>query len=68
MNIYLIMGRYVSSHHLVLPSADQKVVRYEWLKSLVSFSIFAVSIGLAFLNPQLAKLMWVTIFLSALLS
>lgn len=62
--IYLIMQWYASSHHrLILPSLDQKTIRYGYLRALIAFIIFALSIGLAFLNPQLAKLAWIAIFL-----
>ena len=61
--MYLILSWYASSHHrLILASLDQKTVRYDLLKSLVTIAMFALSIGLAFLNPNLAKLTWVAIF------
>lgn len=61
--IYLIMGWYVSSRHLNLPSLNQNMIRYERLRTLLSVCLFALSIGLAFLNPQLAKFTWIAIFI-----
>ncbi len=62
--IYLIMNWYASSHHrLIAPSVDQKTIRYGFLRSLIAVSMFALSIGIAFLNPDLAKLFWFAIFI-----
>jgi uncharacterized membrane protein len=62
--IYLIIGWYASSHHrLVLPSLDQKTIRYGHVRAIITVSMFALSIGLAFLSPQLAKLSWIAIFI-----
>ena len=62
--IYLIMNWYASSHHrLIAPSVDQKTITYGFLRSLISISMFALSIGIAFLNPNLAKLWWLSIFI-----
>lgn len=62
--IYLLITWYASSHHrLVLPSLDEKTIRYGHARSFITVSMFAFSIGLAFLNPQLAKLSWIAIFI-----
>jgi uncharacterized membrane protein len=62
--IYLSMHRYASSHHrLIAPSVDQKTIRYGFLRSLIAAFMFALSIGVAFLNPDLAKLLWLAIFI-----
>ncbi len=62
--IYLLITWYASSHHrLVLPSLDQKTIRYGYVRSFITVSMFALSIGLAFLNPLLAKLSWIAIFI-----
>jgi uncharacterized membrane protein len=60
---YLTMWWYAHSHHrLILPSLDQKTIRYGELRSLIPLSILALSIGLSFLNPLLAQLTWISIF------
>ncbi|MDQ2885606.1 MAG: TMEM175 family protein [Chloroflexota bacterium] len=62
--IYLVIGWYTSSHHrLIPPSLDEKTLRYAHWRSFITVSMFALSIGLAFLNPQLAKLSWIAIFI-----
>ena len=62
--IYLIMNWYASSHHrLIAPSVDQKTITYGYLRSLIAVTMFALSIGIAFLNPDLAKFWWLAIFI-----
>jgi uncharacterized membrane protein len=61
--IYLILDWYASSHHrLIASSVDQKTIKYGYLRSLLTITMFALSIGLAFLNTELAKLSWIAIF------
>ena len=63
-SLFLVMEWYASfQHRLIPPSVDQKTIRYGYLRALIAVGLFAFSIGLAFLNPQLAKLSWIAIFL-----
>jgi uncharacterized membrane protein len=60
--IYMIMEWYAFSYHrLIVPSLDQKTIKYTHSRSLIAFFIFTLSIGIAFLNPILAKLLWIAI-------
>jgi uncharacterized membrane protein len=62
--IFLIMFWYAASHHrLIAPSVGQKTIRENLLRSFIAVSMFALSIGLAFLNPGLTKLWWLAIFI-----
>ena len=63
-SMFFIIDWYASFHHrLIPPSVDQETIRYGYMRSLIAVGLFVLSIGLAFINPQLAKLSWITIFL-----
>jgi uncharacterized membrane protein len=63
-SLFLVMEWYACFHHrLIPPSVDEKMIRYGYMRALIPIGIFVLSIGLAFLNPQLAKLSWIAIFL-----
>jgi len=60
---YVSISWYAFSYRrLTLPSLNQKATRHAELRALITLAIFALSIGLAFINPWLAKLAWITIF------
>jgi TMEM175 potassium channel family protein len=60
--IYQFMEWYVSSHRrLISPSLNQKAMTSAHLRGLISCAIFALSIGVAFLNPSLAQLCWIAV-------
>jgi uncharacterized membrane protein len=52
-------------NRLIDPHFDSRQRRHETQIALVVFSIFAVSIGLAFINADLAKLFWILIAIAA---
>jgi uncharacterized membrane protein len=61
--IFLIMSWYTASHDQVTDSArDQRSMTYDHLRSVIPGCIFALSIGLAFLNNRLAQLSWIAMF------
>lgn len=61
--ISMIMSWYASSHHrLISPSLDQKTITDIYLRGLIPFAMFALSIGIAFLSTRLAQLVWIAIF------
>jgi uncharacterized membrane protein len=61
--ILLIMSWYTSSHDQLSASArDPRTMTYHHLRSLIPGCMFALSIGLAFLNTWLAQLVWFAIF------
>jgi uncharacterized membrane protein len=52
-----------ASHHnrLIGPQIAQQQCRREMLRTLVVPSIFALSVGIAFVNADLAKISWILI-------
>jgi uncharacterized membrane protein len=62
--IYVIMWEYASSHHRLIPhDLDPQTRRYIRWRGLLPLGIFAISIGISFLSPSLAKVAWFAIFL-----
>jgi uncharacterized membrane protein len=62
--IYTFMWWYASGHHrLIAQELDAQTITREHLREFVTITLFLLSIGLAFINPQLAKIVWLAIFL-----
>lgn len=60
--LLLASWAYASSHNrLLAPHVDAQQKRSETLRTLVAPAIFALSIGLAFINDDLAKFSWLLI-------
>ena len=49
--------------HLVAPDIDPRLVRYNNLRALIVPLVFFLSIGVSFLNVNVAKLCWVHLFM-----
>jgi uncharacterized membrane protein len=65
--IFLIMLWYTASHDQLSASVrDRRTMTYQPLRSVIPGCIFVLSIGIAFLNPLLAKLLWIAIFFGGL--
>jgi uncharacterized membrane protein len=62
--IYLILAQYAEGNHrLVDPGLNQEAIRSDRLGGLITIAFFVASIGIAFLNPLLAKFCWLaTVF------
>jgi TMEM175 potassium channel family protein len=64
----VLLWRYASGRGKLVPdNLDPKVIKRETMLPLVTGGIFLLSIGIAFINPDLAKLSWVLILLVAFL-
>lgn len=50
------------NNRLIDPDLDQKIVRRQFINPIVTSIIFLLSIGVAFLDVNLAKLFWLLIF------
>jgi uncharacterized membrane protein len=50
------------NNRLIDPDLDQKIVRRQFMNPIVTSIIFLLSIGVAFLDVNLAKLFWLLIF------
>jgi uncharacterized membrane protein len=50
-------------HRLIPPDLDEKTIRYLRGRGWITLALFALSIGLAFLSPLLAKISWLALFL-----
>jgi uncharacterized membrane protein len=58
------------NHHLVDPQLDKRFIRQEVVTPLATVAVFLISIGIAFLDQGLARLLWlllipVSLFLGA---
>jgi uncharacterized membrane protein len=62
--LYVILSQHAEGHHrLVDPTLSQDSIRYEHVSGLVIVGFFVASIGIAFINPWLAKCLWIaTVF------
>ncbi|MFL5625937.1 MAG: TMEM175 family protein [Ktedonobacteraceae bacterium] len=49
-------------HRLIPPDLDEKTIGYLRGRGWITLALFALSIGLAFLSPLLAKISWLAIF------
>ncbi len=64
-----VVWAYASAkHRLIEPGLSKKVIRSETILPLITGGIFLVSIGIAFIDPDLAKLSWVLVLLVSLLA
>ncbi len=61
--LYAFLWWYASAHRRFIAQAldEQSIIR-ERLRALVTITLFLISIGLAFINPILAKWTWLAIF------
>jgi len=59
----ILLWLYASSHtRLINPNTSAQQRQREWVGPLLTMGIFAISIGVAFLNANLARLVWVLVF------
>jgi uncharacterized membrane protein len=62
----IILWRYVIGRGKLVPiNLDPKVIKRETILPLITGGVFLISIGIAFINPDLARLSWVFILLAA---
>lgn len=62
--IYSFLWWHASDHHrLIAPDLDQKIITREHVRAVVTIGVFIISIGLAFIDPTLAKVAWLSTFL-----
>jgi hypothetical protein len=64
----ILWGYASTKHRLIEPGLSKKVIRSETLLPLATGGIFLVSIGIAFIDPDLAKFSWIIVLLASLLS
>lgn len=56
---YEILSWHALTHYrLIALSVDKRTIRYEHVRGLLTSPFFVLSIGIAFLNPELAKFCW----------
>ena len=64
----ILWGYASAKHRLIEPGLSNKVIRSETILPLATGGIFLVSIGIAFIDPDMAKLSWILVLLVSLLS
>jgi len=64
----ILWGYASAKHRLIDPGLSDKAIRSETILPLATGGIFLVSIGIAFIDPDMAKLSWILVLLVSLLS
>jgi TMEM175 potassium channel family protein len=63
--LILLLWWYATNHHrLVDKQLDESLIRHHMERALIGPLIFVLSISLSFLNPSLAELSWLLIFVA----
>jgi uncharacterized membrane protein len=64
----IVWGYASAKHRLIELGLSKKVIRSETMLPLITGGIFLASIGIAYINPDLAKFSWILVLLVSLLS